>query len=695
MSWQPGAVVDRYLLEAPLGAGAMGTVWRARHLDHGGLVALKTVQSSRKDLVERFRREGQAQAAVDGHPNVARVFGAGEASGCLYLAMELIPGADLLARLAGGPLAPEAAAGVLLGLARGLAHVHRHGVLHRDLKPANVMFDAAGTPKLVDFGVSRLEGAQQLTRTGDLIGSPAYMSPEQVDGVRGAIEERTDVYGLGAILYHCLTGRPPFCGEVMQVLARVLEVDPTAPRVLRPEVPAALEAICLKALAKRREDRYSSAAALARDLEAFLGGGPVSARTRGRPAALALAAVGLATAIGAGAWLAARTPAPDSTQPVAAAGPTLRLAQLPAETHEPTVTLRGWVGPGGLAVEVSSRAGSQRVAVAPDRSFSLEVPLTPEVNVLRVTSLGAADQPGATEERAVNRRVAWPGLPPGLRPLEVDADGVARVAENLRDGSILVRVPTGMFVMGRDAPVSLVSVSAQDPALDPALYTPHEVRLSEFWIGKLEVSWGQYARFCEETGRPLTKTARLKSAGLPDLDLTYGPDTAGLPAFGLSWDDAAAYCAWAGLRLPTEAEWEYAARGADGRDMPWGEIDITDRRANLTGSAPGLDDDLYLVPVDDPSYAAGASPFGCLHMAGNVYEWVADWLGSYPTGPVTDPRGPERGTTRILRGGEWDAGLNEARTWYRRPKRQTDGGGSGADQGVRVAISGVPRLAGR
>ena len=317
--WAPGVTVAGYRIEEDLGRGGMGVVSRAVHLASGRRVALKGLLHQDPEAATRFAREVEAMVAVDGHPNVARVYDAGQVNGRAYFAMELLPGGDLAQRLRrGSPLPAKEAARVVSRLARGLEHVHARGILHRDLKPQNVLFDGQGTPKLVDFGLVRVQGAKTLTQTGQVMGTPAYMAPEQALGVT-ELDARTDVYGLGAILYACLTGRPPFVGQLADVLTLVISEEPPRPSTVAPAVDPQLEAICLRALAKRPEDRYPSAAALAEALEAWgrprsgAGGAP-------RGLGLALGALGLGLVAGVAVGLAlgaARSPAPAAAAPPA------------------------------------------------------------------------------------------------------------------------------------------------------------------------------------------------------------------------------------------------------------------------------------------------------------------------------------------------------------------------------------------
>jgi hypothetical protein len=270
-----------------LGRGGMGVVYRARHEGLGRDVALKLLAAGTYATGEQRRRfvsEARLAARVR-HPGIVAIHDAGELDGQLYFAMDLVAGDDLGARLRAGPLPSRTAATTIAAVARAVQHLHDSGILHRDLKPSNVLLDAAGTPHLADFGLARDESTEDAaTATGTLLGTPEYMSPEQAAGRVRGLDARTDVYGLGAILYALLTGRPPFGGDTrMLTVMNVLEREPVPPRRLNPQVPAALQRICLRCLEKDPGRRYPTAAAVSDDLEAWLrgdriappGGGPL------------------------------------------------------------------------------------------------------------------------------------------------------------------------------------------------------------------------------------------------------------------------------------------------------------------------------------------------------------------------------------------------------------------------------------
>jgi tetratricopeptide (TPR) repeat protein len=298
----PDQVAGYRLLDL-LGAGGMGAVYLAEHLQTKGRVAIKLLHLRSSGLrLERFRREGEAQARSDGHPNVARVHSAGQVGEYLYLVMDLCTGGDLEKRLERlGPLDPSLAAEICEALAEGLHHVHQQGILHRDLKPANVLFDEHGCAKLVDFGLARVSDAESLTKTGALLGTPAYMAPEQARGETRAVDERTDVHALGLILFEMLTGERPFAGDGIGLLRAIIQDEAPKLRKLRAEIPVGLEGICARALSKDPADRFQTAAELA---EALRRGDSGVAPRRSFAPALLLATVTVLLALLGGAALA-------------------------------------------------------------------------------------------------------------------------------------------------------------------------------------------------------------------------------------------------------------------------------------------------------------------------------------------------------------------------------------------------------
>jgi tetratricopeptide (TPR) repeat protein len=300
-----------------LGRGGMGVVYRALQLRANRPVALKMIRGGahvQPDQLERFRVEGQSGARLR-HPNVVQVYDVGESNGLPYLALELLEGGSLRDRLGSEVMTPERAAEVLRALASAVGAAHRAGIVHRDLKPSNVLFDADNTPKVADFGLAKLlEQDSSQTVSGQVLGSPSYMAPEQARGENRNVGFPADVHALGAILYEMLTGVPPYKGATgAETLRMVIEQEPVPPRRFRPKVPRDLEVLCLKCLEKDPARRYPTACELAEDLDRYLLGATILARpapaweraarwSRRRPALATLGVAAMAASAGLVAW---------------------------------------------------------------------------------------------------------------------------------------------------------------------------------------------------------------------------------------------------------------------------------------------------------------------------------------------------------------------------------------------------------
>jgi len=303
----PRCAFGSYLLLGEIGRGGMGIVHRAWHEGLKRVVALKTIAggSAGEAGIKRFYREAEAVARLD-HPNIVAVHDVGQFNGTHYLVMDFVEGTTLDRRLKErgapgerGSLALAKQVEVVRDVARAVHYAHEHGVIHRDLKPQNIMLDERDRPRVLDFGLAHVEGTGALTKTGAMIGTIGYMPPEQA-GQAQETDVRSDVYALGATLYHVLTGRAPFVGgTALETLTALLTRKPAAPSSLNPGVPGKLEAIAMRCLEKDPGKRYQTAAALAHDLDVFVEGKPL-ARTGGLalPAKLGLGALALACGLG-------------------------------------------------------------------------------------------------------------------------------------------------------------------------------------------------------------------------------------------------------------------------------------------------------------------------------------------------------------------------------------------------------------
>jgi tRNA A-37 threonylcarbamoyl transferase component Bud32 len=276
-----GIFGDYELLEE-VGQGGMGVVYKARQIELNRIVALKMIRSegvSRATVLQRFRIEAEIAGGLD-HQFIVPVFQVGRHAGRDFYAMGFVEGSSLAERVASGPLPQANAVELAWQISEAIAYAHSKGVIHRDLKPANVLIDANGHPKVTDFGLAKVVKTESaLTLTGEILGTPSYMAPEQAAGRTQEIAQPADIYALGAILYCLLTGRPPFQGpSTVETLSQVLNDDPVSPRRLQPKTDRDVETICLKCLAKPPERRYATAQDLADDLRRFLDHQPIRAR---------------------------------------------------------------------------------------------------------------------------------------------------------------------------------------------------------------------------------------------------------------------------------------------------------------------------------------------------------------------------------------------------------------------------------
>jgi WD40 repeat protein len=324
--WRTGAgapAIPGFEVLEELGRGGMGVVYKARHVGLDRVVALKMILAgahAHGSEVVRFQTEARTIARLQ-HPNIVEVHEVGEHEGKPYLCLEFCAGGSLARKLNGTPLPAAEAAQLVEVLARATQAAHDRNVIHRDLKPANVLLTEAGTPKITDFGLARQLDDQGQTATGAVLGTPSYMAPEQAGGKTREVGPLIDVYALGAILYECLTGRPPFKSATpLDTLLQVADNDPVPPTRLQPKTPKDLETICLKCLQKEPAKRYGSARELAEELRRFQAGEPIRARpvtgwerarkwARRQPATATLIAVSLVAAVtllGGGTWFTLR-----------------------------------------------------------------------------------------------------------------------------------------------------------------------------------------------------------------------------------------------------------------------------------------------------------------------------------------------------------------------------------------------------
>ncbi|HEX4004892.1 MAG TPA: protein kinase [Acidobacteriaceae bacterium] len=620
-----GQQVGHYRIEALLGAGGMGTVYRAVDLRLDRAVALKVLQAATlgwdPQARERFRREARALARLN-HPHIATVHDVGEQDGVDYLVMELVAGESLAERLVRGPLEVREATRVGAEAAEALAEAHRQGVIHRDMKPANVMVSPQGHAKVLDFGLAKLlaapDATQSMGETRGVVGTPLYMSPEQV--MERPVDARTDIWSLGALLYEALTGRPAFRREHTAGILRAITEERTQPvRSLRPEVPAGVEAVVERALRKEPGERYATAAEMAEELrtalESMSGATVAHVQAASRQSWAKGLAVGAAVVLVAAAAagvvgyrrIAERRWALDEAvpqmeaqvegrRPLAAFALLTRAervlpgnAELAGFATENTMTAAVTSDPAGAGVEIQdyltpagpwlalgttplarvripkgyfrwrlTRPGKAAVVMAPETAEKMEFPL----GAMDAAPAGMVYVP-ADDWRSYEAFIGWLGPYP-LPAFDVDRYEVT-------NGEYQKFVDAGGYA---------------NRAYWPAEF-PRE--------GKT-IAWAEgMAMFRDGSGRPGPATW---AAG------HYPEGKGDYPVGGLSWYEAAAYAAWAGKSLPVLGQWEEIA----GSDMSYivQESNIGTTELAAAGAYPGV------------------GIYGTYDTAGNVREWVAN-----------------------------------------------------------------------
>jgi spermidine/putrescine-binding protein/formylglycine-generating enzyme required for sulfatase activity len=665
----PGDIFGPLEILGELGRGGMGVVFRAREVELGREVALKVLStelSQRPRELARFRREA-ALASKLRHPRIVGVYTYGEVEGRTYYTMPIVEGESLKDVLTKGHLAPARAAELVEMVARAIDSAHQQRVVHRDLKPANVVLDPAGAPLVLDFGLAKdLLSGPELTRTGEILGTPCYMSPEQAAGETDRIDHRVDVYALGTILYECLTGQVAYGGQTAtEVIAKILTEDPPAPRSIRPEIPYELETIVLHAMRRERFLRYQTAGALADDLGRYRRREPVIAKrpglgakalrwVRAHKSTTVLAALLVATLLGVVVFAKGYAARVATAQRVTRARELLKSAQEAEARGDGEGAARGYLeatviaeGAFGEAPDdVAARATLLDVLAA--RATSAEEDgdweLAEELFGRRYRLTESDRDYEAWRHARGLARVDVSGLATGDTLTFVRWDrGVGQVDSSrpvqaslrqpqieLRAGSYLAgfrpanteRVVPFLVVIGRGedravevfdpgvAPEGMVFVPGSSLVLGSPGKAGRVARTQPLWMDAGAVTVADYRRFLASLDPSEAKERR--PPNFPRL-LAQGEEGERTPVAHVCYADAKAYAAWAKKRLPLREEWLAAAGGSDGRAYPWGDR-FQIGRANLRRDE--------LAPED--AYSQDVSPYGVLGLAGNGDEWVAD-----------------------------------------------------------------------
>ena len=676
-----GLRLGRYEIRSKLGAGGMGEVYLADDLELGRPVAIKVLPSEDKaDPTARKRlvREARAAATLD-HQNICAVYEVGEAEGHAFIAMQLVEGQTLDARLRQGPLDLADTLAIAVQIVDALCQAHEHGILHRDIKPANVMLTTRGQAKVMDFGLAKLtsaDGKRGNTQTASVVSAPGavmgtvpYMSPEQVRGLE--TDRRSDLFSVGVLLYEMVSGRRPFDDSSPAATASaILTRDPLPLARFAPDTPPELERLVAKAIRKDPEERYQTAADLLVDLRALKDERTFQARLErstppsDRPPSIAKSAV----ASGA----------------VPASWPRIRAAHVAAIVALVGLAAGGWWWKQRENVARAIAQLPQLAALAEARrhfeAYDLAVALEPQLpGDLTIASLmpaisdtvsASTDPPGARvylKRFAPDAVVGLPGrqlvgttpvknvrIARGEYVLSLEMDGYSPDERSvsgvtIRQGTLVITPrPINVDVRLQRAasmPAGMVFVPGSDYRLASwSRPTDRRARLDDYYIDKFEVSNREFKDFINAGGyvkreywiHPFVKDGRgvawdkamalmVDRTGLPgprEWSNQNPPDSkADHPVTGVSWYEAAAYAAFRGKQLPTAFQWEKAARGGLGpvggvTFMPWGAFYPGDTLDHRANFGSGT------VPVASNEF--GVSRVGAYNMAGNVSEWTVN-----------------------------------------------------------------------
>jgi serine/threonine protein kinase/formylglycine-generating enzyme required for sulfatase activity len=624
-----GREIGRYKILELIGEGGMATVYKAFDPRLEREVAIKVIRrevfspAEMEMLLKRFEREAKSLGRLS-HPNIVPVIDYGEFEGAPYLVMIYVSGGTLKERL-GAPIPWRNAVQTLLPIAHALQYVHDQNIINRDIKPSNILMTENGEPLLTDFGLVKVYGEKReatlITGSGAGLGTPDYMAPEQWIGKTTA---KSDMYSLGVVLYEMITGRRPYKADTPAgVLLKQANEPLPLPTDYIPGLPRDVESVLLKVLAKDPENRYPDIHAFVSELKKLLSGEKVTAssikveRLRAQmTGTVEIQPTPTPTPI---------PPAPDVTptpQP-SYAPPTPAFAPTPTTPRKRNLALPAVLIMlfGGIIL-IAAIGGCWFLYNNPD-IFYISFGPTP-VPVSQVAASPTTRPPSPTAIAPTETKAVAVASATSAPPTE------ATLPEEIKDdeGVTMRLVPAGEFSMGSDNSVDVVSRPA------------HTVTLEAFYIDKFEVTNAMYAKCdapeCRDPRNPgsLTRSVYYRN-----------PNFANYPVIYVDWWMASAYCTWRGARLPSEAEWEKAARGTDGRVYPWASQERNCFYSNLAG----CEEDTSAVD----KFEQGQSIYGIYDLSGNVWEWTNSLFKPYPYDPDDGRESLTAQGKRVLRGGSF------------------------------------------
>jgi serine/threonine-protein kinase len=701
-----GQRLGQYLILERISKGATSTVYKAHQEKLERYVAVKVLSPhfiDEEGFLERFKQEARAVAQLD-HPNILPVYDFDQVGDVVYIVMKYVD-TGTLKDLMGTPMDPRVAVDICTQVGLALGYAHRQGVVHRDVKPGNILLGEGNWALLTDFGLAKIRaGDRKLTKSGIGMGTPDYMSPEQAQGL--PVDGRADLYSLSCMLHEMLIGRVPFEADSgMAVVVKHITEPPRPPREFNPQLPLAVEQVILRALEKDSARRYQSAEAMVADLARAVGRAdqlvfpdhlptpataarPVAARAAATVAETRPVAVVQARLTSTRVWLREKRPALVVAARRLGEWLAGQLRRTGRGLRRLVALFVAWIRRAFESVRASvsaQQAGRQEATGAGKSKRSRKATPTPTSGTLAdrlrpaISSAGAGGGhrylgvAGAAIALLVLLMLAL--RPAGdtsaqSTPTEVAVASPAKTQiapTETASPTDAPPTPESTATLLPEAPPGMVAVTggtfkmgATGGAFDADETPPHWVTVKPFYIDVVEVTVAQYARFAAGSGYV---TDAEKKGDATTWRSANSPDRQRFPVNRVSWNDADIFCRWYGKRLPTEAEWELAAKGFSANIYSWGNTFSVDR-ANTFERGVGQ-------PIAIATLA-NASPFGAYDMIGNVWEWVADWYGGnyYATSPADNPTGPASGLERVIRGGSFKSTSDRATTTIRRKASQ-------------------------